>query len=227
MARLPRIVIPGCPHHVTQRGNRKARVFHNDDDYELYRDLLSEAAEKAGAEVWAYCLMPNHVHVIIVPVDEDGLRRTFAEAHRRYTTFVNTRQRTSGHLWQGRFGSVAMDEVHLFHAVRYVSLNPVRARLVKRAADWPWSSVPAHLARRSDGLVKVKPVLKRYGKFAKLLGEDGGDDEDAAFKRLRQAESTGRPVGSEKWLKQLERQVGRRLRPLKRGPKSGRSEDGG
>ncbi len=221
MARLPRIVIPGCPHHVTQRGNRKARVFHSDDDYELYRDLLSEAADKAGSEVWAYCLMPNHVHVIIVPADEDGLRRTFAEAHRRYTTFVNTRQRTSGHLWQGRFGSAAMDEGHLFHAVRYVSLNPVRARLVKRAADWAWSSVPAHLARRGDGLVKVKPVLKRYGKFASYLGEDGGEEEGEAFKRLRQAESTGRPVGAEKWLKQLERQTGRRLRPLRRGPKSG------
>jgi putative transposase len=92
--------------------------------------------------------MPNHVHLIVVPADEDGLRRTFADAHRRYTGFINARHRWTGHLWQGRFGAVVMDETHLFHAMRYVSLNPVRARLVKRAEDWPWSSVRAHLGLR-------------------------------------------------------------------------------
>ena len=99
MARLARVVIPGVPHHVTQRGNRRDRTFFEDADYALYRDLLGEAAGKAGAEVWAYCLMPNHVHVILTPSDPDGLRRTFAELHRRYTGIINAR-----HRWTGNYG---------------------------------------------------------------------------------------------------------------------------
>ena len=140
MARLARLVVPGLPHHVTQRGNRRGQTFFEKSDYALYLDLLADSAKQARAEVWAYCLMPNHVHVILVPSDEDGLRRTFAELHRRYTSFVNARARTTGHLWQGRFGSVVMDETHLMNAVRYVTLNPVRAGLVKRARGWAWSS---------------------------------------------------------------------------------------
>ena len=215
MARLPRLVIPGYPHHVTQRGNRRAQTFFEDSDYLLYRDLLAEAARKADAEIWAYCLMPNHVHIIIVPSDEDGLRRTFADAHRRYTGYVNARMRVTGHLWQGRFGSVVMDEEHLAHAVRYVSLNPVRAKLVKRAVNWPWSSVAAHLAGQDDGLVKVRPVLKRYGDFSAFLGQE----EDEVYKQLRQSETTGRPLGNETWIAKLEKLTGRSLKPQKRGPK--------
>lgn len=124
MSRLPRLVFPGFPHHVTQRGNRRGPTFFEDADYALYCDLLGAAAAKAEAEVeiWCYCLMPNHVHVIVVPSYEDGLRRTFADAHRRYTGYINARQRWTGHLWQGRFGAVVMDEAHLANAVRYVSL---------------------------------------------------------------------------------------------------------
>ena len=170
MARLSRLVLPGLPHHVTQRGNRRAQTFFNDGDYALYRDLLADAAKKAGSDIWAYCLMPNHVHIIVVPSHEDGLRQTFAEVHRRYTGFINARNRWTGHLWQGRFGTVVMDEAHLAHAVRYVSLNPVRARLVSSAAEWRWSSAAAHLAGKDDGLVKVAPVLERYGDFAAFLG---------------------------------------------------------
>jgi putative transposase len=136
MARLPRIVLPGIPHHVTQRGNRRERVFFEDGDYELYLDLLSDAAVRAGVAIWSYCLMPNHVHLIAVPSDEDGLRRTFRYVHRHYTGYINARLRVTGHLWQGRFSSVAMDEAHLVSALRYVALNPVRARLVERAEDW-------------------------------------------------------------------------------------------
>lgn len=136
----------------------------------MYRDLLAQAADRAGSEIWAYCLMPNRVHLIVVPSDEDGLRRTFADAHRRYTGFINARHRWTGHLWQGRFGAVVMDEDHLAHAVRYVSLNPVRARLTARAEDWQWSSVRAHLAGEGDELVSVAPALDRYGDFAQFLG---------------------------------------------------------
>ena len=218
MARLLRLVVPGQPHHVTQRGNRRAPVFFEEGDYRLYKDLLSEAAHRAEAEIWCYCLMPNHVHLIIVPTDEDGLRRTFADAHRRYTGYINARMRTTGHLWQGRFGSVVMDETHLTHALRYVSLNPVRAGLVSRAEDWGWSSVGAHFSGKDDGLVTVAPVLQQFGEFAAFLGQYTDDDE-MAFSALRRSETTGRPVGGETWVESLEILTGRALRPQKRGPK--------
>ena len=216
MARLPRIVIPGYPHHVTQRGNRRARTFFEDGDYELYEVLLGEAARKAEAEIWCYCLMPNHVHIIIVPSDEDGLRRTFADAHRRYTGYINARLRVTGHLWQGRFGSVVMDEEHLAHAVRYVSMNPVRAGLVERAEEWRWSSVASHLSAQDNELIKVAPVLDRYGDFATFLAQE---DVTEAFKRLRQSETTGRPLGSEDWIEKLAAMTGRELKAKKRGRK--------
>ncbi len=217
MARLPRIVVPGHPHHVTQRGNRRSQVFFEEGDYALYLDLLSEAALKAATEIWCYCLMPNHVHLIAVPSDKDGLRKTFADAHRRYTGYINARLRTTGHLWQGRFGSVVMDEAHLFYAVRYVSLNPVRAKLVQQAQHWRWSSVAAHLSSKDNQLIKVAPVLERYGDFAALLGQ--GTEDEAGFKSLRQSETTGRPLGSEEWMEKVEKMTGRALKPQKRGPK--------
>jgi putative transposase len=216
MARLARIVIPGSPHHVTQRGNRRAPTFFEDGDYTLYLDLLGEAAGKANTEIWAYCLMPNHVHVILTPSDEDGLRRTFADLHRRYTRFVNARHGWTGHLWQGRFGSVAMDDAWLANAARYVAMNPVRAKLVARPEDWRWSSAAAHLAGTDDAVVRVGPVLERVGDFRAFLG----DDEDAAaYAALRQSETTGRPLGSASWIEALERQSGRPLAPRKRGRK--------
>src|ERR1700704_3372163 len=186
MARLPRVVLPGIPHHVTQRGNRRERVFFEDEDYALYLDLLSEAAARARVAIWAYCLMPNHVHIIAVPSDEDGLRRTFRYVHRHYTGYINARMRVTGHLWQGRFSSVAMDEAHLVCALRYVALNPVRARLTERAEDWPWSSTAAHLAGVDNGFVTVAPALERVGNFAAFLGEQF--DETMSYAALRQAE---------------------------------------
>lgn len=216
MPRLPRLVLPGVPYHVTQRGNRRERTFFEDGDHALYRDLLGEAARRAGTSVWSYCLMPNHVHLIVVPADEDGLRRTFADAHRRYTGFINARHRWTGHLWQGRYGAVAMDEAHLAAAARYVALNPVRARLVDRAENWPWSSVRAHLSGEDDGLVEVAPLLERYGDFGAFLG---GEEDQQATRALRASEISGRPVGSAAWLGELEARSGRSLAPKKRGPK--------
>ena len=218
MSRLARIVVPGAPHHVTQRGNRRQPVFFEDGDYRYYLALLSEAAKKAETEVWAYCLMPNHVHLILVPGHADGLRAALGDAHRRYTRFINARNNWTGHLWQGRFGSVAMDEAHLAHAVRYVSLNPVRARLVKRASAWPWSSVNAHLSAKADGLVTPSPVLDRFPDFAALL-ESGEDAEQS--QALRAAETIGRPLGARQWLDEIETALGRPVRPGRRGPKVG------
>ena len=217
MARLARIVVPGVAYHVTQRGNRRERTFFEDADYKRYRSMLGQAARRAGSEVWAYCLMPNHVHLIVVPADEDGLRRTFADAHRRYTGLINARHQWTGHLWQGRFGAVAMDEAHLLAAVRYVALNPVRAGLVKRPEEWPWSNVCAHLAGSDDALVTVAPVLERYGDFAALLDSANEEADNSAWMALRKAETTGRPVGSTQWLAGLERRTGRQLAAQKGG----------
>ena len=126
MPRLARIVVPRYPHHVTQRGNRRQQTFFDDSDYNAYIGMMSEWCGKNGVEIWAYCLMPNHVHLIAVPQSEDGLRRAIGEAHRRYTWRVNMKQEWRGHLWQGRFSSCVMDTPHLLTAARYVELNPVR-----------------------------------------------------------------------------------------------------
>ena len=215
MARLARIVVAGLPHHVTQRGNRRQKVFLEDGDYALYRDLLAARCRQAGVAVWAYCLMPNHVHLILVPATADALARALGETHRRYTGFLNARMRVTGHLFQGRFGSVVMDEPHLMAAARYVSLNPVRAGLVRRARDWPWSSVRAHLKGRDDGLVTVAPLIERTaGRFADLIASAPSPEELAV---MRAAETIGRPLGSPRFLDRLERRLGRSVRPAKRG----------
>jgi putative transposase len=216
MSRIARAVVPGLPHHVTQRGNRRGKVFFEEGDYALYRDLLAERCRKLGVEVWGWCLMPNHVHLILAPRSADGLARAIGETHRRYTAFVNARARQTGHLFQARFASAVMDEEHLLAALRYVSLNPVRAKLVKRAQDWRWSSVRAHLKGASDGLTTVQPVLDRVPDFASLLNEEPPED---LFDALRRAELTGRPLGSTAFLTRLEKRLGRTLRPQKRGPK--------
>ena len=218
MTRLPRLVLPGIPHHITQRGNGRQRTFFEDADYALYLDLLAQAAGHAQTEIWSYCLMPNHVHLILVPSDEDGLRRTLGDVHRRYTGYINARLRTTGHLWQGRFSSVAMDEVHLHQAFRYVALNPVRARLVKRPEDWRWSSVCAHFAKADDHVVSVAPAMERVGDFRAFLGEEF--DEAMSYASLRKAESVGRPIGSKDWLTDMEAKTGLTLAPQKRGPKA-------
>jgi len=222
MARLARVVVPGIPHHVTQRGNRRQTVFFEDGDYRLYRQLIAEAARRARAEIWAYCLMPNHVHLIVTPADADGLRATFADAHRRYTAIINARHRWTGHLFQGRFGAVAMDEDHLIAATRYVALNPVAAGLVKRAADWPWSSARAHLAGEDDGLVRVAPILERVPDFADLIATDV---DQTIADRLERAQTVGRPLGSPEWIAALEARLDRPLAPRKRGPKGHRDDE--
>ena len=141
----------------------------------------------------------------MTPETAAGLGRAVGETHRRYTNFINARGRWTGHLFQSRFASVAMDEAHLLAAVRYVGLNPVRARLVDRAQDWPWSSVRAHLAGVDDELAIVAPVLERIDDFAAFMAVEEGAGYDA----LRRSEGTGRPVGAPEFVAGLERLLGR------------------
>lgn len=216
MARLARVVIPGLPHHVTQRGNGRAKTFFSDADYRLYRDLLVEHCRAADVDIWGWCLMPNHVHLILTPADPDGLRRALSKVHRTYAGAIHARQKKTGHFWQGRFGAVAMDEDHLMAAMRYVGMNPVRARLVRQAADWPWSSARALLTGEADGVANLAPLQSR------LPSPDGlfnlTEFDLGAFERLRRAESIGRPVGSDAFLDRLSEATARTLKPRKRGP---------
>ena len=145
MARLARIVIPGVAHHVTQRGNRRQPVFFSDDDRKRYLALIREGCAAARVRCLAWCLMDNHVHLVLVPETADGLRAALGEAHRRYTRAVNVREGWRGYLFQGRFASYPMDDAHLMAAVRYVELNPVAARIVHRAEDWHWSSARSQI----------------------------------------------------------------------------------
>jgi putative transposase len=143
MGRIARVVAPGVPHHVTHRGNRRQKTFFSDDDYRAYVSLMAEWCRKHGVDVWAYCLMPNHVHLIAVPPDEEALARAVGEAHRRYSRMVNFRKGWRGHLFQERFASFPMDSAYTYHCARYVEMNPVRAGLVRRPEDWRYSSARA------------------------------------------------------------------------------------
>jgi putative transposase len=216
MPRTARIIVPGLPHHVTARGNRREPIFFRDGDQDTYRGVLAEHLRQEAVEVWAYCFMPNHVHLILCPSTEDGLGRALGGAHRRWSHWINARAGWRGHLFDGRYASVVMDDAHLMAAVRYVSLNPVRARLASRAQDWPWSSVGAHLRGRDDGLVRVGPVLDRVNDFSELIETD---PDDRGFASIRAAETTGRPLGTADFVTGLERRLGRRIARQKPGRK--------
>ena len=214
MPRVARLVVPGLPHHVTQRGNRRQPTFFGDSDYRLYMRLLGEWCAKAGTQVWAWCLMPNHVHLILVPGREDGLRAALGETHRRYTRAINAREEWLGHLWQSRFASFPMDERHLIACARYVELNPVRAGLAKRPEDWPWSSARAHLGLARDGLTDTAPLLDRIPQWDALLASGLADEERNA---IRASERTGYALGDRSFLTRLAEQAGRSVTPRPRG----------
>ena len=211
---MARLVVPGYPHHVTQRGNRQLATFFVDNDYQDYLELLSANLQKAEVAIWAYCLMPNHVHLVAVPEATDGLARLLRITHHKYARFINERFGWQGHLWQERFHSFVMDEAHLFAAVRYVELNPVRAGLCAEPYHWPWSSVHAHLFGRPDPVVDPAPMLMRVPDWTAYLSGGGNGPSNAD---LRRHSRTGRPAGSESFITKLEGLSGRRLKKRKTG----------
>jgi putative transposase len=215
MPKAARIVVPGVPHHITQRGNRRQGTFFNQDDYAAYKSVLAGQCRENGLEIWAYCLMPNHVHIVLVPSDEASLAKALSCVHQKYTQRINKREGWKGFLWQGRFASFPMDELHALRAARYIELNPVRAGLVKTPGDYPWSSAAAHLSGRDDDLVKVAQILDMIGDWARFLGEV---DETGA-QLIRKRSSDGRPFGRDGFIEDLERKFGRSLKPGKRGPR--------
>ena len=212
MARIARVVLPGYPHHVTQRGNRRQPTFFREQDYKLYLGLMAQQCRKHDVSIWAYCLMPNHVHLVAVPTTEDGLAQAVGEAHRRYTLMINQREGWRGHLWQERFSSFVMDEMHLMAAVRYVELNPVRAGMVVEPGGYRWSSAAAHLKKANDSLVNVEPMLQMVDSWDDYLQHEDSEKSDC----LRKHEKTGRPLGGDSFIEMLEKQTGRVLKPLRR-----------
>jgi putative transposase len=225
MPRTARFVVPGLPHHVTQRANRRQRVFFSDTDYRLYGNLLARACAAADTEIWAWCLMPNHVHLVLVPAASEGLRTALARVHWRYAGHVNEREGWRGHLWQSRFASFPMDEAHLHACVRYVELNPVGAGLAARAEDWPWSSARSHLGWAWDGLTALAPMRARIDDWPAYLGLGLADAEGEA---IRAAERTCRPLGAAPFLDQVAAVTGRDPGPPRRGrPRSKNSDSHG
>ena len=214
MPRSARLVVPGLPHHVTQRGNRREATFFSPRDYRLYKRMLAEECEEAAVAVWAWCLMPNHVHLVLVPACPEGLARAAGRVHHRYTVAINKREGWTGHLWQARFASFVMDERHLLACARYVELNPVRARLVLRPEDWGWSSARAHLDGASDGLADPAPLLERWPDWRSVL--DSGLDE-ATCSAIRARERSGHPLGSGRFVETLCERAGRPLAPRRPG----------
>ncbi len=217
MSRVARVVVPGFAHHVTQRGNRRADVFETDGDRKAYLGYLKRYGDKHGLEVWAYCLMTNHIHLVVVPRRADSLGLTLRDAHTVYAMHFNGRTHMTGHVWQGRFCSCPLDETHLWAAVRYVERNPVRAGLVERAEEYAWSSAAAHCGLRPDGVLSEEfPPAGVIQDWRAWLHEG---EEDDSVERIRRDTKTGRPCGSASFLVQLEHLLRRTLRPGTRGRK--------
>lgn len=217
MARIARVVAPGLPHHVVQRGVRRMDIFFSDDDRLAYLKLLAEQGERFGVHYLAWCLMGNHAHLIAIPEQESSLARGIGEAHRRYTRHINFREGWRGYLFQGRFHSFPLDGDYLLAAVRYVLRNPVRAGLVDQPWDYFWSSARWHVELESeDPLAMPSEMLDDIEDWAEFLV---GDENRLAD--IRKHTRTGRPLGSESFIEHLEVLTGRSLRPRKRGPKPG------
>lgn len=214
MARLARVIAKNLPHHITQRGNRRQDTFFCDDDYRFYIRLMAEWCEKYKVEIWVYCLMPNHVHMIAVPENEQYLSRAIGEAHRRYTTQINCREGWRGHLWQGRLASFLLDEPYLLAATRYIELNPVKAGLASKPEDYPWSSARAHPKKQDDELVKIEHLISMVANWRNFLKSKNADEE---HELLQRHERTGRPLGNKEFIEHLERKLTRNLLPQKGG----------
>ena len=215
MSRHARSTVIGYPHHVIQRGSCDQTVFETDADYRRYLDWLREYAPRYAVDVWAYCLMPNHVHFICVPQAEGGLARAFNTTHMRYAHYFNGKRAVTGHLWRSRFMSCVLDEPSVHEEVRFVETNPVRTGIAPQPEAYPWSSARSHVTGSPD------PVLTD-GNFQDSARVDWGaylssGGDEALLRRVRERLKTGRPAGDAEFVRTLEGIMGRRLETLPRG----------
>ncbi len=217
MSRLPRVVVVGVPHHVTQRGNARQVILTSDSDRATYLTLLRQYSDLYRLSLLGYCLMSNHVHLIVIPHTSQALARALKHAHGRYAAYWNAHQCSSGHVWQGRFYSCPLDEARLWAALRYVELNPVRAGMVESAEQWRWSSAAAHCGTAvPDAMLETERWGQRWtaAEWIQYLAEA---EPTADVIALRRATYTGRPLGTFEFVAGLERLTARSLAPRKGG----------
>jgi putative transposase len=222
MPRIARVVIPGCPHHIIQRGNRRLKVFFSEADKATYLTLLRRQIDKHGLRIWAYCLMDNHVHMVVVPNTKDGLAKAISETHRKYTCLINIREDWKGYLWQGRFISYPLDDGYCYSVIRYIERNPVRAGIVAKAEDYRWSSASPHVEKTVDRLLSPCPLEPTIGDWPSYLRQL---DREEDIRVIGMHEHTGRPLGSDDFIRKLEQLTGRILVPLRRGRKKNRKSE--
>ncbi len=216
MPTFPRLEFPGYPYHVIQRGNRSQKVFLRPSDKDCYLAILKLQCQFFNVDVWAYCLMDNHVHLIVMPRQGDGLSECIGETHRQYTRMINFREKWRGYLWQGRFKSFPMDDQYLNTAVRYVELNPVRAALVKNPEDFKYSSARAHITKEPNDILSDFYLTKKIANWKDYLAEDEGGDK---LNNIRLHQRTGRPLGGVDFVIELEKKSGLILTKQKPGPR--------
>lgn len=214
MPRVKRLVVPGLPHHITQRGNQGQQVFFGEKDGQHYMEDLVEYAARAETKILAFCLMPNHIHLILEPAHEDGLRAALAPVHHRHAMRLNKRDEGGGHIWQGRFYSNPMDDRHAIAAKRYVELNPVRSGLVTKPEAWRWSSAKHHLGLEHFDFISSSQFDWPSDKWRAFLNE-GVPERELAY--IQKTELTHQVMGDDRFIDQLEQRTGQKLRPAKRG----------
>jgi putative transposase len=203
MPRIARLAVVGIPHHITHRGNHRADIFHDDADYVAYLGLLKDYAQTQNVAILAYCLMSNHIHLVLIPDQLESLSAMVGSTHRRFTQYYNHRYDQSGHLWQGRFHSCPMDDAHTLAAVRYIECNPVRSSLVEHAWEYLWSSAAVHVGRReSTGILDIEEWKSRWPNidWQKELEEP---ENEKMLRILRIRTRNGRPMGDNLFLQKL------------------------
>ena len=217
MARLPRLTVPGYPHHIIQRGNNRQAIFSSTADYQMLLALLDENAQKFGVALHAYVLMGNHFHLLATPTTEEGLPRMMQAVGRRYVRYFNDSQGRSGTLWEGRYRSTVIDTGrYLLACMVYIDLNPVRAGLVKEAAAYPWSSHARYVGLRTDKMVTPHALFwalgntpfSREAAYAELVAHGITPVQQDA---LTQSALSGWALGDEKFVADLQKQTHRRV----------------
>jgi putative transposase len=221
MPRIARVVVPGAPHHVTQRGNNRQDVFFVAEDRQRYLQLLAGQCERFGVQLHAFCLMNNHIHLIATPQRSDSLARALGRAHHLYTLYINRLHGRVGHLWQNRFFSCVLDEAHLWAAWCYVERNPVRAGLVSRAWEYAWSSAPAHCLMQPPPQFLHMALWKRIARQRDWKEALMAPQDEKELSPIRRCTLAGRPLASDNFVSKLEIFLGRRLRPQPHGRPKG------
>jgi putative transposase len=210
MPRIARAVATGFPHHVIQRGNNKEKVFFDNKDREQYLSLLKRYADKWDSPILAYCLMSNHVHLLTRPKEEESLYKMMQGVTLCYTQYINRKYERTGRLWESRYHSCIVDkEQYMWAVARYIEQNPRRARIVKKEEDYPYSSASAHIQGIRDEVLGEELFeggqRKDYREFIKA----GITEEER--NRIRYSTRTGRPFGSETFVKKMEKKLDRRF----------------